>query len=182
MPALTSTPKTGYLSSSLGSIEGQPASFEAPSLFPTLLNIALSLAFVVTLIYVANWLLKRWRAGQGIRAGNDPQGVVKVLEKTWLDNKRALAVVEMGESVYFLGLGEDVSLLSRVDDPALVAKIKDAAPSPGGLLNFQEQLERVGLHLRREQWKRNKEDLKANSEELGRQIERLKPGKKKEAE
>jgi flagellar biogenesis protein FliO len=182
MPAAPST-TPGYLSGSLGTLEGgQAASFEAPSLIPTLLNVGLSLAFVVTLIYVVNWLLRRWRAGRGIREGNEAQGVVQVLEKTWIDNKRGLAVVEMGGEVYFLGLGDDVSLLSKVSDPAAVAKIRDAAPSPGGLLNFQEQLEKVGVHLRREQWKKNRQDLKSNAAELDKQIEKLKPTKRKEAE
>jgi flagellar protein FliO/FliZ len=172
-----------YLSGSLASVEGQQGAFESPSLFPTLLNIVLSLIFVLVLIYVVNWLLRRWRAGQGVRVGSDTEGVVQVLEKTWLDPKRGLAVVEMGGEIYFLGLGENVSLISRVSEEAVVAKIKAAAPSPGGLLSFQEQLERVGVHLRREQWKRSKQDLKTNADELGRQIERLKPGtRKKEGE
>lgn len=172
----------GYLSGSLGTIEGQPTSFEAPSLFPTLVNIALSLAFVVTLIYVVNWLLKRWKAGQGERTGADPQGVVQVLEKTWLDNKRGLAVVEMGGEVYFLGLGEDVSLIAQVSDPARISRIRDSAPVRGSLLNFQEQFERVGVALRREQWKRSKQDLKSNAAELDETMQRLKPRAKKEAE
>jgi flagellar biogenesis protein FliO len=177
------TSGSGYLSGSLASVEGQPGSFETPSLIPTLLNIALSLAFVLTLIYVVNWLVKRWRAGKGIRTEHDPEGVIQVLEKKWLDPKRGLAVVEMGGEIYFLGLGDEVTLLSRVNEEAAVAKIKDAAPSPGGILNFQEQLERVGVHLRREQWKRSKQDLRSNVSELEQQIERLKPSsRKKESE
>jgi flagellar biogenesis protein FliO len=175
-PAVT----PGYLSGALGSLDTQPNSFDAPSLLPTLLNIGLSLAFVVALIYIVNWLLKRWRAGQGVKEGNAPGGIVQVLEKTWLDNKRGLAVVEMGGEAFLLGLGEDVSLLARVADPAQVARIREAAPSPGALLNFQEQLERVGVHLRREQWKRSKQDLRSNAAELDQQIQALKPQKKKE--
>jgi flagellar biogenesis protein FliO len=182
MPAApAATPS--YLSASLGGLESRSASnFEAPSLFPTLLNIALSLAFVVTLIYVVNWLLRRWKASRGERQAGDPAnaGVVTVLEKTWLDNKRGLAVVEMGGEALLLGLGENVTLLAKVSDEAAVAKIREAAPSPGGLLNFQEQLERVGIQLRRQEWKRSKASLKSDADAIGEQIAKLKPSKKKE--
>ena len=176
-------PSPGYLGASLGTFEKQQGSFETPSLVPTLFNITLSLTFVVTLIYVVNWFLRRWKAGQGaVGTGESAQGLIRVLEKSWIDPKHGLAVVEMGGEIYFLGLGDEVSVLGRIQDAAAVASIKESAPSPGGLLNFQQQLEKVGIHLRRDQWKRSKDDLKRNAEELGQQIERLKPSRKKESE
>jgi flagellar biogenesis protein FliO len=160
----------------------EAGAFQAPSLAPTLLNIALSLVFVVALFYVAIWVYRRLRASQGVTTGTEGQGAVRVLEKAWLDAKRGLAVVEMGGEAYFLGLGEDVTLLARITGEEEVAKIRESAPRQGGLLNFQEQLERVGVHLKREQWKRSKQDLKSSSAELGEQIERIKPARKKEGQ
>jgi flagellar biogenesis protein FliO len=177
------TPTPGYLSGSLKNIEAQPGAFEAPSLLPLLFNLVLSLAFVLLLIYLAYWLLRRWRAGQGVADPGKEEGLIHVLEKNYVDNKHGLAVVEMGGEVYFigLGLGGDITLLSRIIDPAAVEKIKAAAPaSPGGLLDFREQFEKVGIHLRREQWKKSKQDLKAQSVALDTQIGRLKPAKKKD--
>jgi flagellar protein FliO/FliZ len=168
-----------YLSGAFDTSEAQPSNFQAPSLVPTLLNITFSLTFVLVLIYVAYWLLRRFRAGQGLRGPGDSEGSIRVLEKMQIDARNSLAVVEMGGEIYFLGLGQDVQLLSRVSSEAAVQKIRDAAPSPGALLNFQEQLERVGVHLRREQWKRNKQDLRSKVGDLETQIERLKPSSKK---
>lgn len=157
--------------------------FEAPSLLPTLFNLVFSLAFVLLLIYLAYWLLRRWRAGQGVVEPGKEEGLIHVLEKNYVDNKHGLAVVEMGGEVYFIGLGMggEISLLSRITDPQAVEKIKASAPAgPGALLGFKEQFERVGVHLRREQWKRNKQDLKAQADALDTQIGRLKPAKKKD--
>lgn len=177
------TPTPGYLSGSLKNFEGQATTFEAPSLLPTLFNLVFSLAFVLLLIYLAYWLLRRYRAGQGVTEAGAEDGLIHVLEKNYVDNKHGLAVVEMGGEVYFLGLGlgGDISLLSRITDPQAVEKIKSAATlSPGALLSFKEQFERVGIHLRREQWKKSKQDLKAQADALDTQIGRLKPTKKKD--
>ena len=170
-----------YLGAPLNTLESQSSQFEAPSLLPTIFSVVTSLAFVVLLIYVVYWALRRFRAGQGISSGREAQGLIHVLEKTYFDAKRGLAVVEMNGEVFFVGLADDVTLLSHIKDPDVVARLKDSAPSPGGLLGFQEQLERVGVHLRREQWKRSKEDLRTQAEALGAQIERIKPSKKKDA-
>ena len=177
---LTPTPVTGYLSGSLNSLDAQPTAFQAPSLLPTLFNLVFSLAFVLLLIYLAYWLLKRWRASQGVAEPGKEQGIIHVLEKNYVDNKHGLAVLEMGGEIYFVGLGEEISLLARISDPATVEKIKDAAPVPGGLLGFREQFERVGVQLRREQWKKSKQDLRSQADALGEQIGRLKPSKKKD--
>ena len=178
------TPTPEYLSGSLKTFEGQPTTFETPSLLPMLFNLVFSLAFVLLLIYLTYWLLKRWRAGQGALEPDKDEGLIHVLEKNFIDSKHSLAVVEMGGEVYFIGLGlaGEISLLSRIDDSVAVEKIKAAAPSksPGGLLSFKEQFERVGIHLRREQWKKSKQDLKAQADALDTQIGRLKPAKKKD--
>ncbi len=154
-----------------------------PSLVPTLISVFLSLAFVVLLIYAVYWLLRRWRATQGLApATAGEQGIIKVLEKNYVDNRRGVAVVEMGGEAFFIGLGEDVTLLARISDPEAVEKLRQSAPTPGGFLNFQEHLERVGVHLRRDQWKKSKQDLKSQTAQLDDQIGRLKPTKKKDAE
>ena len=173
-------PTPGYLSNSLSGFEGQPTAFEAPSLLPTLLNTGLSVLFVSLLVYLVYWLLRRWRAVQGVDGPGREEGLIHVLEKNYVDAKHGLAVVEMAGEVYMLGLGDEVSLLARISDPAAVEKIKASAPIPGGLLGFREQFERIGSQLRRDQWKKSKQALRTQTEALGEQIERLKPSRKKD--
>jgi flagellar protein FliO/FliZ len=177
---LASTPTPEYLSSSLNSLQGQPTSFDTPSLLPTLLNLVLSLAFVLLLVYLAYWLLRRWRLSQGLSATAEATGLIHVLEKSYVDNRHGMAVIEMGGNIYFVGLGETLTLLDKVSDPDTVEKIKQAAPSPGGLLGFREQFDRVGTALRRQQWAKSKQDLRAQADDLENQINRLKSGKKKD--
>lgn len=172
------TPTPGYLSGSLSGLEGKPTAFEAPSLIPTLFNVAVSLALVVLLIYLVYWALRRLKSQGGGGMMGRPQGLIQVLEKTQLGQKHALAVVEMGSEIYFLGLGEDVSLLSKVSDPAAVDRLRSQAPVPGGLLDFKEHLERIGVQLKREQWKKSKQDLRHQASDLEHQVELLRKREK----
>lgn len=170
-----------YLSEELGQIGSgplaQPAA--APSLLPTLLNVAFSLAFVVGLVYLAYWLLLRWRNRQGLPAGEERTGLIRVLEKHYIDANHGVAVVELGDEIFYLGLAQDISLLGKVTDPEAVQRLRDQAPTPGGFLGFQEQFSRAGAKLKQEEWSKTKRTLKTQADELKQQIDRLrgpKPG------
>ena len=180
--AAATQPTPGYLSGSINAFEKQGTGFEAPSLLPSLMPIALSLAFVVLLIYLVLWAVKRWRSGQGISSGREAEALIQVLEKTWLDTQPGLVLVEMGGELYFLGFGQDISLLSRIDNPVLVAEIKERVSQKTGLLGFPERFDKIGSVLRREQWKKSKQDLNNQKFEIEQQISRLKPAKKKDRE
>ncbi len=173
-PATPVAATGNYLGDSLGTLETSPATFQAPSLFPTLLEVTFSLLFVVALIYGAYWILRRVRAGQGVAKPGEPVGLFRVLEKHHFDNRRGMAAVEMDNKIFLLGLGDHVTTLAEFDDPAAVERLRAAAPTPTGLLSFSESLEKIGIHVRREQWKRSKQSLKERSRDLERQVGRLK--------
>lgn len=179
--APVSTPAPAYLSAELGQMGQALPAAQAPSLLPTLLNVAFSLALVVGLVYLAYWLLLRWRDSQGLGAGAERAGLIKVLERQWLDAKHGLAVVEVGDKVLTLGLGEQVTLLDSVDDPGQVERLRQMAPLPPGLMSFREQLQRVGLKLKKEEWGQAKKALRTQAEEMEEQMRRLKTRRREDA-
>lgn len=163
----------GYLSDELGRMDAPAAqSLAAPTLLPTLLNVFFSLAFVLALVFFVYWLLLKWRNRQGIEPGTKV-GLIKVLERQFIDAKHGVAVVEIGDEVLMLGLGDDVSLLGRVTDEDAVERLRQMAPLPVSVMGFKEQLERVGMKLRKEEWGQAKQALKAQSAEMKSQAERL---------
>ncbi|MGH7443005.1 MAG: FliO/MopB family protein [bacterium] len=164
----------GYLSAELGGMDATVTAqaLQAPSLLPTLLNVVFSLAFVVALVLLAYWLLLKWRAKQGLAPG-PRAGLIRVLERQFIDAKHGIAVVEVGGSVLTLGLGDDVSLLAEEADPTAVERLRQMAPLPASVMGFKEQLERVGLKLRKEEWGAAKKSLRDQSEELKAQTERV---------
>jgi flagellar biogenesis protein FliO len=178
--AAAPAPTPAYLAAELGQIGagplGQPA--VTPSLLPTLLNVAFSLAFVVGLIYLAYWLLLKWRNRQGLSSAADRVGLIKVLEKHHIDASHSLAVVEMGEELLYLGLAREVTLLGKVSDPETIERLRSLAPLPASFMGFQEQLSRVGKRLKQEEWSSTKKNLRTQADDLKQQIERLRDKKR----
>jgi flagellar biogenesis protein FliO len=166
----------GYLAEELGQVgAASPAvAAQAPSLLPTLLNVLFSLGFVVGLVYLAYWLLLKWRDRQGLAAGVERVGLIKVLERQSLDGRHSVAVVEVGDKVLTLGLSDRVTLLDTVDDPEQVERLKQMAPLPASIVGFKEQLQRVGLKLKREQWGQAKQAMRTQAEEMEEQMRQLK--------
>jgi flagellar biogenesis protein FliO len=163
----------GYLSEELGAMDtGTAQALSAPSLLPTLLNVVFSLVFVVALVLLAYWCLLKWRNRQGLVPGARV-GLIRVLERQFIDAKHGVAVVEVGDEVLTLGLGDGVSLLGRVSDPEAVEKLRQMAPLPVSVMGFKEQLERVGMRLRKEEWGQAKQALRAQTEAMKTQTERL---------
>ncbi len=137
-----------------------------------------SLAFVVGLIYLAYWLLLRWRNRQGLSAAAERVGLIRVLEKHYIDANHGVAAVELGDEVVYLGLGSEVTLLGKVSDPEAVERLRAQAPLPSSFLGFQEQFSRVGAKLKQEEWASTKKSLKTQADELKQQIERLRSPKR----
>lgn len=172
--AAAAAPTAGaYLGDELGRLDASSPAAQAPSLLPTLLNVVFSLAFVIGLVYLAYWLLLKWRNRQGVGVGQAKVGLIKVLERHFIDGRHGVAVVEVGDEILTLGLGEDVTLLARVQDPETVEKLRQMAPLPVDLMGFKEQLERVGVRLKREEWGQTKAAVRNQADELKEQVERL---------
>lgn len=144
-----------------------------------ILRILLGLALVLGLIYAAYWLMLKWRNRQGAGAPGQT-GLINVLERQFIDVRHGLAVVEVGEEVLALGLGENVTLLARISDPDTVERLRTRARPSAGMGGFREQLERVGLRLRREEWGQAKESMRRQSEELREQADKLSKRRKGE--
>jgi flagellar biogenesis protein FliO len=178
--AAAPAPTPAYLAAELGQIGagplGQPAA--TPSLLPTLLNVAFSLAFVVGLVYLAYWLLLKWRNRQGLTNNAEKVGLIKVLERHYVDASHSLAVVEMGEEILYLGLAGEVTLLGKVSDPETIERLRSLAPLPATFMGFQEQLSRVGARLKQEEWSSTKKSLRTQADDLKQQIERLRDKKR----
>jgi len=172
--ALADASAAGYLGADLAKLDATGPSAQAPSLLPTLLNVVFSLAFVVGLVYLAYWALLKWRNRQGAPAGGERVGLIKVLEKHYIDGRHAVAAVELGDEIVFLGLGQDVQVLSRVSDPEAVERLRQAAPLPQALMGFKEQFARVGLKMKRDEWGQAKQAMRTQAEELKTQMERMK--------
>jgi len=146
---------------------------EVPSLLPTLLQVAFALGFVIALVLLVYWLLLRWRDRQGLEPGLKV-GLIKVLERQFIDGRHGVAVVEVGDEVLVLGLGDEVTLLATVTEPEAVERLRQMAPLPASVMGFKEQLERVGLRLKREEWGQAKRSLRTQADEMKEQMERLK--------
>jgi len=82
--------------------------------------------------------------------------------------------VELGDEEVFLGLGQEVQVLARVSDPEAVERLRQMAPLPPDLLGFKEQLARVGLKMKRDEWGQAKQAMRTQAEELKEQMERMK--------
>jgi flagellar biogenesis protein FliO len=172
--AWADTNTAGYLGEDLAKLDATGPAAQAPSLLPTLLNVVFSLAFVVGLVYLAYWALLKWRNRQGMPVGGQKVGLIKVLEKHYIDGRHGIAAVELGDEVVFLGLGQEVQVLSRISDPEAVERLRQLAPLPPDLLGFKEQLARVGLKMKRDEWGQAKQAMRTQAEELKEQMERMK--------
>lgn len=173
---LTAAEKPGYLAEELSQVgtTAAAAEIEAPSLLWTLLDIGGSLLVVVGIIYLAYWLLLKWRDKQGLSAGIDRVGLIKVLERQSLDARHGIAVVEVGDKVLTLGLGDQITLLDSIDDPAQVERLRQQAPLPASIMGFKEQLQRVGMKMKKEEWSQTKSVLREQGQELEEQMQKLK--------
>lgn len=171
------TPDAGYLGGALQDMQAQQAApAHAPNLLPTLLNIVISLAVVVLLIYGFLWLLRRWqssRQASGLGAEEAADRGLHILNRAWFDNQRGVALVEAGDEVFVVGLGEDITLLGRISDPGQVERLRSASPGPGLLRSFPQQLDKVAGLLRQKQWTKSRKSIKTQADQLKEQAAKL---------
>ena len=166
-------PTPEFLSESLRGIEVGQNAFQSPDVLPTFFEVTASLGLVLVLIYLLYWALRRWQTKSGLN-GYDQQGLIKILEKNYIDNRRGVAVVDIGGTIYYLGLGEDVTLLGQVSDQEEAEKIRGQAPNPGGFAAFPQQMERVADYLRRNQVEKSRDTLQGEAEAMKGRAGRIK--------
>jgi len=87
---------------------GLPAG-DAPSLWGSLLQVVFALGVVVLLIFLIFKFLSK-RSLHGLRQ----QGPLKAIGGIQLGNGKSLQVIQVGDSLYILGVGENVQLLRHI--------------------------------------------------------------------
>lgn len=101
---------------------------DAPPLAPNMIQGLLALGFVIALILIAYWALRRWGKGVPMLAGAH---LGKVLGRVYLDRGTALHFVQVGDKVLLVGVNPNaVSLLGEFS--SAVFNSQTAAPSTGG--------------------------------------------------
>lgn len=82
-----------------------------------LLNVIIVLALIVVLIVLLIRFLGR--RNQSLMSGRS----IRTLGAMGLGPNKSIQVIELGSSLYLIGVGEDISILDKVTDPAEVALI-----------------------------------------------------------
>ncbi|MCE5301099.1 MAG: flagellar biosynthetic protein FliO [Spirochaetia bacterium] len=115
----------GYLAKEIKDVQ-VPRAVPAPTLMSTVINLVLSLLFVIGLIYLVTLAIKFFYVKASVPARSE--SVVKVLAKEYLDSKTILYMVEFGGSILLLGqAGESIAKITEVTDPAAAEKLKQQA-------------------------------------------------------
>ncbi len=79
------------------------------------LRMSLALAFVIALVFLSAWLLKKVSAGK-LFTGPSLSGEIKVLARVPLGEKRYLMVVAIQETVLLLGVAaHSINLIKELD-------------------------------------------------------------------
>lgn len=98
---------------------------EAISSSDSWLRMSLALGFVIGLVFLSAWLLKRISAGRMI-GGLSARGGIKILDKTSLGDKRYLMVVRVEGKYLLLGVTQQsVSLVSELPQYTLQEEEKE---------------------------------------------------------
>ena len=104
-----------------GSTEGNAVS--GGSFFGALTRLILSLAVVIALIYLAGILFKRFYGRSRKDGGKD--ALIQVVEKAYLDSKKAVYLVKVVDRLLIIGVGNnEMRLLSIVKDQSVVDSVK----------------------------------------------------------
>jgi flagellar protein FliO/FliZ len=90
------------------------------SSYSMIVNVVLALVFIIGLFYlIVKLLAKKNKMFQTGRA-------VKTLGGASIGQNKSVQVVEIGRSLYVVGVGEDVTLLSKIEDADEIAAIHDS--------------------------------------------------------
>jgi flagellar protein FliO/FliZ len=97
--------------------ESQPVSGDSSSIFPLLLQTFFALFLIIGFIYLLfRFLNKKQRQFFG-------KTFVRPLGGCSLGPQKSLQLIQVGSSVYIVGVGENVNLIRHVEDPAEVEEL-----------------------------------------------------------
>lgn len=102
---------------------GDMTGFSPGDFYGNIINVLIVLAVVVGLIVLLIRFLaaktSRWSAGRQLRIHAGVQ----------LGQNKSLQVVEIGDTIYIVGVGENITLIDRIDDPEKARALAEALTS-----------------------------------------------------
>lgn len=112
---------------------------DASDLWLSLVKVIFVLIVIIGLILlIVKFLAKNNQAWFGKRS-------IRVVSGVQLAQNKSLQIVEIGDSIYLLGVGEDVRLVDKINDPEQVSLIREqltpAQPEPN---NWRRLLSGIG--------------------------------------
>lgn len=111
-------------------------------LFNVLVVLVIIVALIVLLIRFLGRKNRGWMQGRSIRT----------LGAVGMGPNKSLQIVEIGGSIYVIGVGEDVRLVDKISDPAEVALIQAALEQESGTYNgaLPPFMKKLAAKLRKE--------------------------------
>ncbi len=135
------------------------------SIFGFFIQVVLALLFIGALIYL---LVKFLSVKNRLTSINQP---IKIIGTVPLTPQKSVRVVELGKSLYFLGVGDDITLLQKIDDEEEIELIKLTVKGTNTSSSFSKILKSKMLdiktkrHSLQEQWLDHEEDRDWNENE-----------------
>ncbi|MGE4546553.1 MAG: flagellar biosynthetic protein FliO, partial [Desulfurella sp.] len=69
-----------------------------------------SVIIVVALLFASVWALKK------LQINTKKGGRIKILDRTYIDNKHSLVIIEVEEKQFLLGVGNEVNLIAQLSE------------------------------------------------------------------
>jgi flagellar biogenesis protein FliO len=99
-----------------------PAGQEEPSLFMAFAQMFIALAFILGLLFLLYWLLRRFNPGQML---NSAPGGLKIRGRLLLGARKSVILLEAGRQMLVVGVGEkELVLLRRIEDQEEIQEIR----------------------------------------------------------
>ncbi|AHF98235.1 MAG: flagellar biosynthetic protein FliO [Desulfurella sp.] len=67
-----------------------------------------SVIIVIALLFASVWALKK------LQINTKRGGRIKILDRTYIDNKHSLVIIEVDEKQFLLGVGNEINLISQL--------------------------------------------------------------------
>jgi flagellar biosynthetic protein FliO len=115
--------------------DDQPVPALTGDIGPTLLQLAGALIFIVVLIYVSVWLMKKYSVGKIVSGGN----LINVVERRNLTAKQAIYLIKVGEKHILVG-ATDSGMSKIADIDALEVRQLSAAKTDTGIASKFSQI------------------------------------------
>jgi len=65
-----------------------------------------SIIIVVALLFASVWALKK------LQINTKKGGRIKIIDRTYIDNKHSIAIIEVDEKQFLIGIGNEIHLIS----------------------------------------------------------------------